>query len=172
MLPQHLHCGIQLCLRNISGPGQDNGGSSLDLVVVELTEVLHINLHLAGIRHGNRIAQRNVVSGDPIHSPDHIGKLAHTGGLDQDPVRRILRNDPLQCLAEVTHQRAADAAGIHFRNVDARILQESAVNADLAELVLNEHQLLTLVPLADHLLDEGSFARAEEAGININLCHK
>ena len=51
----------------------------------------------------------------------------------------VLLNNLSQRLAEVTHQTAADAAGVHFGNVDARILQETAVNADLTELVLDQH---------------------------------
>ena len=46
MLPDQSHGSVQLILSNRVGPGQEDGGGGLDLVVVELTEVLHIDLHL------------------------------------------------------------------------------------------------------------------------------
>ena len=171
MLPQQGHSSIQLGLGNGIGAGQDDGGGSLDLVVVEFAEVLHIDLDLTCVGNGNGIAQGNFLIGHLVHRADNIGQLADAGGLDEDAVRSILLDDLGQGLAEIAHQRAADAAGVHFGDVDAGILQEAAVNADLAEFVLNEDQLLALVGFGDHLLDEGRLAGTEEAGINIDFCH-
>ena len=172
VLPEHGHGSIQLGLGNGIGTGQDDGGGGFDLVVVELAEVLHIDLHLTGIHNGHGVANGNFLVGDLVDSTDHIRQLANAGGLDDDPVRMILVDHPGQGLAEVAHQRAADAAGVHLGDVDAGILQKAAVNADLAELVLDQHQLLPLVAFSDHLFDQGRLARAEEAGENINFCHK
>ena len=94
------------------------------------------------------------------------------GRLDQDAVGRILRNDLLERAAEIAHQRAADAAGVHLRDLDAGLLQKAAVNADLAELILDQDELLAVIGLLDHLFDQSRFARAEKAGININFRHK
>ena len=172
VLPQNLYGSIQLGLGNGIGTGQDDGGGSLHLVIVEFSEVLGIDLDLARIHNSHGIAQGHIRAGDLVHSADHIGQLAHAGGLNDDPIGVVLVDHLGQCLAEVTHQRAADAAGVHLRNIDAGILQEAAVNADLAELILNQHQLLALVALGNHLLDQRSLASAQEAGVNINLCHK
>ena len=65
-----------------------------------------------------------------------------------------------QGLAEVPHQGAADAPGVHLRNLNARVLQKAAVNADLAKLVLNEHQLLALQGLVQQFFDERGLASA------------
>ena len=172
VLSQHGHGGVQLCLGNGIGPGQDDGGSGFDLVVVELAEVLHVDLHLTGVHHCHGIAQGHGFAGDLVHGTDHIGQLAHAGGLNDDPVGIILLDHLGQGLAKVAHQGAADTAGVHLGDVNARILEEAAVNTDLAELVLNEHQFLTLVGLLDHLLDQSGFTGSEETGININFCHK
>ena len=172
VLPQNLYGSIQLGLGNGIGTGQDDGGGSLHLVIVEFSEVLGIDLDLARIHNSHGIAQGHIRAGDLVHSADHIGQLAHAGGLNDDPIGVVLVDHLGQCLAEVTHQRAADAAGVHLRNIDTGILQEAAVNADLAELILNQHQLLALVALGNHLLDQRSLASAQEAGVNINLCHK
>ena len=64
MLSQQRHSGIQFRLGDGIGTGQDDGGSSFDLVVVELTEVLAVDLYLSCIHHGNGIAQGRGASRD------------------------------------------------------------------------------------------------------------
>ena len=171
VLSQQLHSGVQLLLGDRIGTGQDDGGGSFDLVVVELTEVLHVDLHLTGIADSHGVAQGHILIGDLFHSADHIGQLAHAGGLDDDPVRIVFGDHLLQSLAEVTHKRAADAAGVHLGDVDARLLEEAAVDTDLAELILNQDQFLARVGFLNHLFDEGGLTGTQEAGININFRH-
>ena len=172
MLPDQSHSSVQFILSNRVGPGQEDGGGGLDLVVVELTEVLHIDLHLGSVGHGYGVAQGHIVAGDFVQGTDHIGQLAHTGGLDEDTVRMVLGNDLLQGLAEVAHQGAADAAGVHFGNGDSGLLQKAAVNADLTELVLDEDQLFALVALGDHFLDQGRLTGSQKSGVNVDFGHK
>ena len=169
VLPEHGHGSIQLGLGDGIGTGQDDGGSGFDLVVVELAEVLHIDLHLTGIHNRHGVANGNFLVGDLVDRTDHIRQLANAGGLDDDPVRMILVDHPGQGLAEVTHQRAADAAGVHLGDVDACILQKAAVNADLTKLVFDEDQLLSGVSFLDHFLDQRGFTSAQKTGINVNF---
>ena len=171
MLPQQGHSSIQLCLCNGICAGQNNGGGRFDLIVVELTKVLHVNLYLAGIHHRNGIAQHHILARDLFHRSDHIRQLAHAGGLDDDPIRMVTLNHLSKGLAEITHQTAANAAGIHLGDVNTGILQETSVNTDLAKLILDEHQLLTAVSLLNHLLDQGRFAGTQKTGINIDDSH-
>ena len=169
---KHLNGGIQLGLGNGIGTGQNNGGRCLDLIVVEFAEVLGIDLHLTGIHHRHSIAQAHILASHLVHSADDVRQLAYTGGLNDDPVRRVLRNDLFQRFSEITHQRTADTAGVHLRNVDTGILQKTTVNTDLTKLVFDQHQLLALVAFGNHLLNQRCFSRAEKAGVNVNLCHK
>ena len=171
VLTNQLHSGIQLGLGNIIGTGQNNGTGSFDLIVVELAKVLHIDLHLAGIRHSNRMAQNHIFRNYFLHSCYHITELAHTGGLNHYAVRMILFDHLGQSLAKVAHQAAANAAGVHFRNVDAGILQETAVNTDLTEFIFDQYQLLTLVSFLDHFLDQSGLTGTQKAGVYINFCH-
>ena len=171
MLTDQLHSGVQLSLGNGIGPGQDDGLSGLDLIVIELAKVLHIDLYLAGIGHGHSMAQHHMVIGHLLHSGNHIAELANAGGLDDDPVGMEFPDHLFQSLAKVAHQAAANAAGVHFGNVDAGILQEAAIDADLAEFVLDQHQFFACVGFLDHLLDEGGLTGAQETGININFSH-
>ena len=171
VLSQQFHSCIQLLLLNGIRTGQNDRGSSFDLVIIELTKVLAVNLDLACINHGNRIAQADLVVGNLVDCTDNVGQLAHTGRLNDHPVRMVLVDHLLQSLAEVTYQRAADAAGIHLRNVDTGILQKTAVNADLAEFILDENQLLACVGLLNHLFNQCGLTRTQEAAVNINFGH-
>ena len=173
LLPQQGHRRLQLLLAQLLGPGEDDGAGGLDLVVVELAEVLHVDLHLGGVRHGDEAVQLHVVGlvGGVLHRHDHVGQLAHAGGLDEDAVRVELGLHVLQRLVEVPHQGAADAPGGHLADLDAGLLQKAAVDADLAELVLDEHQLLAGEGLRQQLLDEGGLAGPQEAGDDVDLGH-
>ena len=151
---QHGHSRVQFFLRDGIGAGENDGVCRFDLVVVELAKILHIDLHLAGIHNSNLVSQHHIVLQHLLHSSHHIGQLTHAGGLDHNSVRMVLLDHLVQRFAKVAHQRAANTAGIHLRDVDARILQKTAVNADLAKLIFNQNQLLTLVSLLDHLLDQ------------------
>ena len=167
----HVDALVELFLRHAVGAAEDDGVGRLDLVIVELAEVLHIHLALRRVRHGHEIAELHVVGRDLAHGADDVGQLADAGRLDQDAVGRILRNDLLERAAEIAHQRAADAAGVHLRDLDARLLQKAAVNANFAEFVLNEDELLAVIGFLDHFFDERRLASAEKARININFCH-
>ena len=172
MLPDQGNGCIQLGLRHGIGTGENDGGGSLDLVVVELTEILHIDFDLACVRNGNGVAQSDFLAGDLLHSCDNIGQLTNTGGFNDHPVRMELLNNFRQRLAEIAHEGAANAAGVHFRNVDAGILKETAVDADLTEFIFDQHQLLALVGFLNHLLDQSGLAGTKETGKYIDLCHK
>ena len=171
MLPEEGQHFRQLRLRHVLGPAQDDGAGALHLVVEELAEVLHVYLGFLSVHHGGEAIELYVVGVDALHGADHVGELAYARGLDEDPVRRVLGEDLLQRPAEVAHQGAADAAGVHLVHLNARVLHERAVDADLAELVLDEHQLFALVRFLDQLLDEGGFPRAEKAGEDVYLSH-
>ena len=172
LLTQHGHSGGDLLLGGVLGAAQDDAACVADLVVVELTEVLHIHLDLVDVGHGNEAAQLNIqMLGHALDSAGHVGQLADAGGLDDDAVGVVLLHHLLQSGAEIAHQRAADAAGVQLIDLDAGLLQKAAVDADLAELVLDEHDLLACKGLFDELLDKGGLTGAKEAGENIDLGH-
>ena len=129
-----------------------------------------IHLHLVHIGHGDKAVQLHIqMLSHAFHSAGHIGELAHAGGLDDDAVGVVLLHHLLQGGAEIAHQRAADAAGVQLVDLDAAFLQKAAVNADLAELVLDQHHLLAGKGLFDELFDQGSFTGTKEAGENIDF---
>jgi hypothetical protein len=153
------------------GMGEDDATGVLHLVVEELTKVLHVHLALACVHHGGKSAQHSPFGGGALDGADDVGQLAHARGLDEDAVGGVLGQHLGESLTEVTHQGAADTARVHFVDLDTRLGQKSAVDTDLAELVLNEHQLLTGVSLGDELLDQGRFTGTQKSGENVNFRH-
>ena len=171
MLPQQVHHRLQLGLGHTRGAAEDDGTGVLDLVVEELAEVLHIHFALSGVGHGGEAVENGLLHLQALNGPDDVRQLAHAGGLDEDAVGMVLLHHLAQGLSEVAHQAAADAAGVHLGDLDAGVLQKAAVDADLAEFVLDEHQLFALISLLDQLLDERGFAGAQKSGKNIDFCH-
>ena len=163
--------GLQLVFCNGIGTREDDGGCGFNLIVVEFAKVLHINLDLAGIRNSNGVAENDILVGDLFHSSNHIAELAHTGGLDHDALGGIFCDNLVECLAKIAHQTAADAAGVHFGDIDTRILQKTAVDTDFTKLIFNEHQLLAAVGFLNHFFDQGGLACPQETGINVNNSH-
>ena len=171
VFPQQLYRVHELFFAHAAGAAEDDGGCVLDLVVVELAKVLHINLALGGIGHGDESVELDVVVLHLLNRTDDVGQLAHAGGLNDDAVGLELEQDLLQGLAEVAYQAAADAAGVHLGDLYAGVLQKAAVDADLTELILNEDQFFAFICFLNELLDQGRLTGAQKAGKNINFCH-
>ena len=171
MLTQQSHHILQLLFAHTGGTGQNDAAGMTDLIVEEFTEVLHIHLALVGIGHGGEAVEDGLLHLQTLHGADDVGQLAHTRGLDEDAVGMILFQHLTQCLAEIAHQTAADAAGVHFGDFNAGILQKTAVNADLTELILDEHQLFALIGFFNELFDQRGLASAQKAGKNVNFGH-
>ena len=172
LFPQHCHGSGDLFLAGGLGAAEQDAACMADLVIVELTEVLHIHLDLVHIGHGDKAVQLHVqMLRHALHGAGHIAQLANARGLDNDAVGVVLLHHLLQSGAEIAHQRAADAAGVQLVDLNAAFLQETAVNADLAELVLDQHHLLACKGLGDQLFDQSGFAGAKEAGEDIDFSH-
>ena len=153
------------------GMGEDDGGSMLDLVVIELAKVLHIHLALINVGNGGEAVKSCTVLLGSLCRADNVRELTNARGLDDDSIGIILLKNLNKRLGKIANKRAADTAGVHLSNLDTCIGKESAVNTDLTELVLNENNLLTCICLFNQLLDKRGFTCAKEAGKYINLCH-
>ena len=171
MLAQQGDGGCQLFLADGGSTAENDAGRRLNLIRIELTEILQIDLAFCRVRHGDEAAQCDFVRCNAFHRTDHITELANAGRLDKNAVRLVLRDHLLQRAAEIPDKRTADAPGVHFIDLDAGFLHEAAVNTDLTELVFYEDKLFSLIGFPDHLLDERGLARAKKTGINVDDCH-
>ena len=176
LLGQQGDGGGDLLLAGVAGAAQDDAGRMADLVVVELAKVFHIHFDLVHVGDGDKAVQDDRQAlGHALHSAGNVGQFTNARRLDEDAVGVVGLDDLFQRLAEVADQAAADAAGVQLVDLDAGLTHETAVDADLAELVLDQDDLLACERLFDELFDKGSLAGAEEAGENVDFgfvfCH-
>lgn len=175
LLAQHRGGSLELFLRELLRAGKNDRAGGLDLVVVELTEVLHIDLDLAGVGHGDIAVELELAQAlvdGALDGDDDVRELADAARLNEDAVGVELRHDLFERLVEVTDEGAADAARGHLGDLDAGLLQKAAVDVDLAEFVLDQHELFAAVGFRDQLFDERGLAGAQKAGENVNFRHK
>ena len=161
----------ELFLLDARGAGEDDAPGGFDLVVEKFAEVAHIHFAFARVYDGAERVDRKLAVRRLLHGGHDVGELADARGLDEDAVGGVALADLVQSGAEITRKAAADAAGVHLRHLNAGVLHEAAVHADLAELVLDEDELFARVGFRDQLFDERGLARAEETGKYINFCH-
>ena len=161
---------VQTLCRALRRARQQDSARVRNLVLEELAEVLEIHLRLERIDNRDKGVKRHVQV-RVLHRRDDVRQLAHARGLDQDAVGVVLVDHVVQRLAKVAHERAADAARVHFIYHNAGVLKEAAVNADFAEFVFDQHDLLALQGIRQQALDQRGFARAEEARDNVNFRH-
>ena len=170
-LAQAADAVLDLVLGCVLSVGEHDGRGVSDLVAVKLAEILQIHLALVYIGNGGKAVKHSAVLLCGPCRADNVRELAHSGGLDDDSVGLELVEHAAQRLGKIAHKRAADASRVHLGDLDARVGKEAAVNADLAELVLDQDELFTLVRLGNQLLYQSGLACSEKAGKNINFCH-
>ena len=172
LFAQQRHGGVELLGADALSAREDDGARVLDLVVEELTEVLHVHFALVRVDDGREAVEHQFFGLHTLHGADHVAQLADARGLDEDAVGVELLEHLLQRVGKVAHEAAADAAGVHFIDLHAGVLEEAAVDGDLTELVFDQHDLFARVGLGDQLFDQRGLAGAEKTGENINFCHK
>ncbi len=166
---------VDLILQNACRMTENDTRRALDLIVEELTEITHIHLTLFRVNDGNEAVQRKPFVMKVTDCADNIRELADAGGLDNNALGRIFLNDLRKRLSEIAYERAADTARIHLVDHDARIGKKAAVNADLTELIFNEHDLFAGIGLLYELFNERRLTRAQKARKNIGfngVCHR
>ena len=110
VFPQQCHSIHQFFLTHAVRTAEDDSSGMLDLVIKELTKVLHVNFALGRISHSDKGVQLNIMVVQTLHSSDDVRQLTYAGRLDKDTVRMELGQNLLQCLPKVTHQATTDAA--------------------------------------------------------------
>ena len=172
VLTNQLESFVQTLVADILGAAQHNGTGAFQLIDIELTEVLDIHAALGSVAYGGHAAHFHFAfAQNRLYSGSNVGQLADAGRLDDDAIRCVLAQDVAQCLFKVADQSAADAAGVHFVDLNAGILQETAVNADFTELVFDQNHLLTLERALQQFANQGRLAGAQETGNNVDFRH-
>ena len=118
----HLYSCFEFFLFNTIGSGQNNSRSIFDLIIIELSKVLHIDLYFTGINNCNCVTKDNLLIRYLLHCRNNIRKLAYTRRFNNNTVRSIFRKHLLQGFSKIANQAAAYTTGIHFGNINAGIL--------------------------------------------------
>ena len=171
LLTHNPHNRIQLFLGNAIGTAENDASCMFQLIIIEFAEVFGVNLALPGINNGSKAIQLYIVRFHLFHGFDHITELSDAGRLDQNAIRCKLLQYLSQRGLKVTHQTAADASGIHFVDLDACFLHKATINANLAELVLDQHQLFAGIRFRDQLFNQSGLSCTQKAGKYINFSH-
>jgi len=166
---KQLVCLDELFGLDAAGAAENDEVGRFYLVVEKFAEVAHIHFALGSVHNGELCAQ--LCAFHVLNGGGYLGKLAHAGGFNNNTVGIELSHDLLQGLGKIAHQRAADAAGVELVYLNACVLEETAVNGNVAEFVFNKYKLFALVALCDELADESGLAGAQKAGENIYSCH-
>ena len=117
----------------------------------------------ASTRVSTRIAStlRAVVD----HHAEEVARRGEAGRLDDHPVRVVPALDGEEGLYETGLEGAADAAAEEFLHRQALLAHVAAVDADLADLVLDDGEPCAVLGHGPrHLEEHGRLARAQEAG--------
>ena len=83
----------------------DDGSCILNLIVKELTEVLHVHLAFLGINNSCIAVQFDVnLILNTLYSFDNVRKFTNSGWLDEDSVRVVFANNFFQGSTEISNQ--------------------------------------------------------------------
>ena len=163
MLSDKLHCGINLLVLCVIGVRKNDAGCIGDLIVVELTEVLHIHLALVSIGNGSKAIELGILSLYRLNRLNNVGELSYSAGLNNHSIGMELLEHLRESLREISNERAADTTRVHLGDLDTRVLKKATVNTDLAKLILNKNDLLSTIRFLNKLLYKRSLSRAEKA---------
>ena len=90
MLAQQGDGGCQLFLADGGSTAENDAGRRLNLIRIELTEILQIDLAFCRVRHSDEAAQYDFVRCNAFHRTDHVTELSDAGRLDKNAVRLVL----------------------------------------------------------------------------------
>ena len=152
------------------GAGEDNACGGFDLIIEELLEVPVIDLAAVGVHHGGITGKFESVHG--LNRAENIRKLADTGRFDDDPLRMIGFHNLPETFFKISLQGTADTPAVDFADLNAGFLQETAVDSDLAEFVLNKNDFLIGEYFFDKFGDQGCLSGTEKSRYNICFRHK
>ena len=160
-----------LCVTCFIGVTEIDTARMLNLIVKELTEILHIHLTFINVNDNDRTVNHSILNISLENCLCNVAELSDTRGLYENSVGIVGRYDLAERLTEVTDERAADAARIHFGYLNARFLKKAAVNTDLTKFVFNENKLFSLIRVAYQAVDKGSFSCSQKARNYIYFRH-
>ena len=158
-----IQSAVKLFLGNVGGMRENYGVCKLDLIVEKLAEILRVLFALICVNNGGKAVKYHILGGNVLHRLDNVGKLANARGLDEDTLGSVGLNHLGESLAEIAHKGAADAARVHFGDLNACVLHKSAVDTYGAEFIFNKNELFARKSLFDKLFDKRGLTCAQKS---------
>jgi hypothetical protein len=172
VLAKELHTLGDFFFADLVCPCQDDSTCIGDLVIEEFAKILEIDFALGCVYNCCGAVEVHLrVLGSIVDGTHNVRELADTGGLDQDALGSIGGHDFPEGGAEITDQRAADAACVHLTDLNAGLFKESAVNTDLTEFVFDQNDFRACKSIFEKLFNECRLAGTQESGNDIYFCH-
>ena len=168
---QHFDRLGNLLLACILRVREDDAPRVLDLIVEKFSEVFHIHLAFVRVHHGGKTVEHRAVRRRVLHGANDIRKFPNARRLDENTIGSIFFENFAERLAEVTHERTANAPAVHFVDDDSRVLQESAVDADLPEFIFDQNEFFARVSLFQQFFNQRGFPRSQKARKNVDFSH-
>ena len=162
-LTDKLYALVDLFLRKTGSMAENYAACVCYLVIEEFTEILLIHLALLCVYNCCESVEDYIVCIDVLYSTDNVAEFSYTGRLDEDTVGVILFKHLFESLAEITYKAAAYTAGVHLSDLDACVLEESAVYTDLTEFIFDEDEFFVVIAFFYELFDKGGLSCTEEA---------
>ena len=162
-LTDKLYALVDLFLRKTGSMAENDAACVCYLVVEEFTEILLIHLALLCVYNCCESVEDYIVCIDVLYSTDNVAEFSYTGRLDEDTVGVILFKHLFESLAEITYKTAAYTAGVHLSDLNACVLEESAVYTDLTEFIFDEDEFFVVIAFFYELFDKGGLSCTEEA---------
>ena len=172
VLAKELHTLGDFFFADLVCPCQDDSTCIGDLVIEKFAKILEIDFALGCVYNGGGAVEVHLRAlGSIVDGTHNVRELADTGGLDQDALGSIGGHDFPEGGAEITDQRAADAACVHLTDLNAGLFKESAVNTDLTEFVFDQNDFRACKSIFEKLFNECRLAGTQESGNDIYFCH-
>ena len=171
MLLEKRNAVCDLLLGNVARVAEHDTSRVLNLIIEELTEVLHVHLALVSVNDGGKAVENCALCVCILNRFDNVGELTNARGLDKYAVGSVFVDNLLKRYRKVANKRATDTSRVHFVDLDACLGEKTAVDTDLTEFVLDKDQLFAVVCFFYKLFDKSCLSCAEKAGKYVDFSH-
>ena len=156
-LPDDVDAFLHLLVRDAVRVTQDHCHRIFHLIFKEFPEIPGIHLAFLRIHYRGHGVQNDLIIVEFLHRGSDVGQLPDAGGFDQHPVRVILFHDLREGIGEIPSQRAANAPAVDLVDGHFSFLEETAVDPNISEFVLDENQLFIFISFFQKFFDQGRF---------------
>ena len=171
MLLEERYAICYLLIGHLSRMAEHDAACILKLIVKKLSKVLHVHFAFVSVNNGGESVKNCALGVRIFYRLNYVGKLANARRLDKDTVGGVFANNLLESNREVANEGATDTTRVHFVDLNSRLCQESAVDTDLTEFVLNKNYFFAVICFFNKLFDKGGLSCTEKARKYVNFSH-